>query len=293
MGGKHSKEWLYSAVEAENIEQIATILKVNPSYINEPMTTDCRTTPLSRSVWRGSAKVVTFLLDEGADVNQSGPKMMTPIMWACIRGHFELVKLLTSRGARCDVESEEGLTPVDYAILNQNYEIALYMIKESLGITRKGEFYKFYVEGKNYPFCNYEEMVEHLDLKVPFEQCPKFNIKPPQPEEAPLADPVIDPRETWTDFFKRVSNFDPPPLVERASLPNELQPQNRVLGKIRELINFKNPNKPSDGDKSAPNRAASSIVPGQKERDSDVNENLNSSAINKSPEKSSRSVQGD
>jgi hypothetical protein len=32
-------------------------------------------------------------------------------------------------------------------------------------------------------------------------------------------DPVIDPRETWVQWFKRVGDFRPPPLVERNELP--------------------------------------------------------------------------
>jgi hypothetical protein len=37
--------------------------------------------------------------------------------------------------------------------------------------------------------------------------------------EPKFIDPVIDPNETWSHFIRRVSQFDPPPLVERSSLP--------------------------------------------------------------------------
>ena len=54
-------------------------------------------------------------------------------------------------------------------------------------------------------------------------------------------DPVIDPRETWGQFFKRIAEFEDPPLVERHDLPNDMQPQNRFLGKMRSYINGMSP----------------------------------------------------
>lgn len=33
-------------------------------------------------------------------------------------------------------------------------------------------------------------------------------------ENPKLIDPVIDPRESWSDMFWRVSEFKPPPLVD-------------------------------------------------------------------------------
>ena len=54
-------------------------------------------------------------------------------------------------------------------------------------------------------------------------------------------DPVIDPRESWGEFFKRIIEFEDPPLVERQELSNDLQPQNRLLGKMRSYINGMSP----------------------------------------------------
>lgn len=52
-----------------------------------------------------------------------------------------------------------------------------------------------------------------------------------------LEDPVCDPRETWKEWFKRQMEWKDAPLVERNSLPENLQPQNRVLGKIHHYTN--------------------------------------------------------
>lgn len=52
-----------------------------------------------------------------------------------------------------------------------------------------------------------------------------------------LVDPVIDPRESWGEFFWRVSEFKSPPLVERSSLPPELQHQNTLYNKLTTALN--------------------------------------------------------
>ena len=63
------KEELYSAVESSDISRIYVVLKAHPDLLNEPMTSDCKTMPLSRAAWRGDMKLCQFLIDVGADVN--------------------------------------------------------------------------------------------------------------------------------------------------------------------------------------------------------------------------------
>ena len=52
-----------------------------------------------------------------------------------------------------------------------------------------------------------------------------------------LADPVADPNETWKQWFKRQMDWKDAPLVERNSLPENLQPQNRLAGKVHHYTN--------------------------------------------------------
>lgn len=39
----------------------------------------------------------------------------------------------------------------------------------------------------------------------------------------------------------RILNFENPPMVERSSLPERLQPQNRFWGKVRCYVNGQDP----------------------------------------------------
>ena len=47
-----------------------------------------------------------------------------------------------------------------------------------------------------------------------------------------MIDPVPDPRESWTKWLSRSIDAGETPMVERNSLPEELQPQNRMFGKM-------------------------------------------------------------
>jgi len=78
--------------------------------------------------------------------------------------------------------------------------------------------------------------LDNIEREVPVELCPFFHI-PPTPPVKRFKDAVIDPRESWSAFWTRIAKFEDPPLVERSELPPELQPQNRVFGKLRILFN--------------------------------------------------------
>lgn len=101
---------------------------------------------------------------------------------------------------------------------------------------RNPEFYKDASKEVNVGHYDYDLIVEHLKEKTHPNSVPSFILKV---EEKKFMDPVIDPRETWSAFFKRILEFEDPPLVflflfqvEREELPPNLQPQNRAMGKI-------------------------------------------------------------
>lgn len=69
-------------------------------------------------------------------------------------------------------------------------------------------------------WLDFESILSHLEQSVQTELVPPFHI---QPRDDPVyEDPVIDPRESWGAFAKRVVEFEDPPLCERNSLPGKL-----------------------------------------------------------------------
>ena len=75
---------------------------------------------------------------------------------------------------------------------------------------------------------------------MPPEVVPYFTL-PPIKREIVLNDPVRDPNESWGTWVNRVLEFEKPPLVERNSLPEALQPQNTMTGKLKILLKLENP----------------------------------------------------
>ena len=84
-----------------------------------------------------------------------------------------------------------------------------------------------------YRYVNYNTLLDGLQKQIPPSNIGNFLKRP----KIVLRDPVIDPRESWGQWVKRVSEFKEPPLVERDELPEELQPQNRKMGKIHHFLN--------------------------------------------------------
>ena len=117
------------------------------------------------------------------------------------------------------------MTVFDFAIAYGSYDIALSLKK--LGEKPKSiEFYEDYNKLKKIPYFNYKILLEHLENEIQSEFCLPFHIKLPESSlmsnfifminnklEIILNDPVIDPRESWSDMFKRILEFQDPPLV--------------------------------------------------------------------------------
>lgn len=50
---------------------------------------------------------------------------------------------------------------------------------------------------------------------------------------------VYDPNETWGQFFHSMVSLEPPRLVPVTGLPPEQRPENRRLGSIRYMVNWR------------------------------------------------------
>lgn len=74
----------------------------------------------------GHLELCEMLLDSGANINQSGPGMWTPLHCAAHNGHLDILRLLLSRGAFVDIKNNAfnksalkdciGMTPLHAAV---------------------------------------------------------------------------------------------------------------------------------------------------------------------------------
>jgi ankyrin repeat protein len=69
-------------------------------------------TPLHVAVRRGDAKIVSDMLDAGADINKLGEEDFTPLHYANMYDDADMVRLLLERGANVRTINGWGETPL-------------------------------------------------------------------------------------------------------------------------------------------------------------------------------------
>ncbi|CAD8082972.1 unnamed protein product [Paramecium sonneborni] len=233
MGNLNMKERLLKYIDQGRIEKIRQLLEISPNLINEDIAKDIQQTPLARAVWRNDITLIQLFLDLQANPNNGGSSSITPLMWACKRDNQQTVSLLIQSGADINIRSNQGFSALDYAIIHGNYRPALFLFEFIQDVLDFSSYYQFAQEN-DYRYVNYEIMITHLRLRTQYELIPNIFEKPKKQQ---LLDPVVDPRESWGNFIYRQIEFKNPPMVERNELPFDLQPQNRIIGKIRQQIN--------------------------------------------------------
>lgn len=122
-------------------------------------------TPLHKAVWGPEkAKIIAFLIDQGADVNAENYFNYTALHWAAKHGHLKSGQLLLSAGAKVDTVNRNGDMPFDLAIgWSQESMIRLFLgLKEQ---PKPKEDFSF-VASKHYEKLLHQAIVD----KNPLEQ---------------------------------------------------------------------------------------------------------------------------
>lgn len=160
---------------------------------------------------------IDYLKKIGADLDRGDHKGVSPLMWAAKRDHVEVCIVLVKAGCNVPKRSLEGFSALDYAILNGNYPSA-YMLFEFDKNLLTIERYQKENQRLMLRYVDYEQFIKCLRDGIYIAKAPNLLEKPPKPV---LRDPVYDRSETWGNMVKRIINFEPPPMVERAQ---SLQP---------------------------------------------------------------------
>ena len=105
---------LYEASEHGNIAATNRFIAQGKS-VNTGRAEDGRT-PLHAASERGHRKMVTFLLKEGAVIDQKDNAGNTPLHLAAERGHVRTVRLLLDNGADTTIRNNAGERPVDLTV---------------------------------------------------------------------------------------------------------------------------------------------------------------------------------
>lgn len=109
--------------QALEIERLKAMLRNSPDLINA-VNPQVGKTPLCSAASKGQVEVVSFLLDNRADVNlglAAGAK--TALHEAVENGHKAVVDLLLARGADINAATTQGVTPLHLAVVKGFYQV--------------------------------------------------------------------------------------------------------------------------------------------------------------------------
>jgi hypothetical protein len=87
-------------------------------------------TPLCHAAEKGYTKVVKFLHDKGAQIDERDKRSNTPLMYACKKGHCDTAEYLIDHGADWNLQGEDGYTCLHFATEAKNIEIIDVLIQK-------------------------------------------------------------------------------------------------------------------------------------------------------------------
>ncbi len=86
-------------------------------------------TPFILASYYGHAEMAAFLLDNGADINETDGSGNTALMGICFKGHTDIAKLLLEKGAEVNHINAMGATGLIYAATFKQLEIARLLLR--------------------------------------------------------------------------------------------------------------------------------------------------------------------
>lgn len=82
-------------------------------------------TPLHAAAYFGGTDSLTTLLDRGAEKNTQDKNGMTPLHLAAMQGHVKSVDILLKYNAAVDIKNKEGKTPLSLAERKRHHDIVM------------------------------------------------------------------------------------------------------------------------------------------------------------------------
>lgn len=121
---------IHEAARAGDVEKVKALLKANPDLIR--LKDSNESTPLTWAVLGGQIDVVAVLLEQGADIDESGA-----LHAAANRGQKEIAKLLLDRKANPNAKDRNGMTPLGWAAIRGDEIIAELLLAKGADVSAK------------------------------------------------------------------------------------------------------------------------------------------------------------
>ncbi len=133
---------IHQAIYEGDLSKVKEILSADPSQINTPEPEKNNKVPLLAAVAYGYKNIVSFLIDQGADVNMMHKgKGISPLGLASILGDRSMAALLIKKGANVNGSQEvpTGMTPLMLAIDSGNYALVKYLVENGANVNLKSQ----------------------------------------------------------------------------------------------------------------------------------------------------------
>ena len=239
MGQTFIKEKLFHEIDCNEAEKVKYILLTQPDLINQYFDKECTSTPLTKAAWLGYSDIVTILLSLNANVNKKVKNGYSPIFYASERGHSRVLKkLLSVKDCEIYQTDNRGFSALDIAIIKGYYNCSLILFKKGLN-PKSIDFYELHKDHFVSFEIDFRCFIENIKERNVF--CDKdankfiFIKKKIFNEER-----VIDPNESWGQFFRSVIGFSDPKIVPLKKLGKDFKPEKRSFQKLKSVTNWRN-----------------------------------------------------
>ncbi len=115
------------------LEQMKEMVKKNPKAVNSINKDGF--SPLTLACYRENNEVAKFLIDKGSNINQKS-SMGTPLMAAVVKGNREMVTILLNNKADINETDENGVTALIYAVQFRNIEAVKALLQNKADKTK-------------------------------------------------------------------------------------------------------------------------------------------------------------
>ncbi len=123
---KHENKTILSLASLLNITKSVKFLISNGADINDTNNI-LGNPPLYNAIFNNNKKLVTWLIESGANLNIQNMRGETPLHCAASNGRLEIVKMLIQKGASPNIKDNLRMTPLEDAELNSHRKIVQYL----------------------------------------------------------------------------------------------------------------------------------------------------------------------
>lgn len=122
---------LLACISQKDLELLKAFISENNPDLNDG---SGATIPLNMAVHIGNIETLSYLLEQGCDVNNCDKKGETPLIYACVKGNVDISKLLIEKGCDVNKQSNSGLSAFHVACKSGNIELINLLIENGADI---------------------------------------------------------------------------------------------------------------------------------------------------------------